>query len=570
MKRVATKSLSLWVLLGILHLLSPVRAQTCSTSEAGPGVALAPLPDRYHYVFVLDTSGSMMGLGDGKGRVIFPRVKTELKRFAEQLPPDSRITIQPFDAGPGPSRTFVLPAEKNALSRYVDTLEARGSQTYLYATLLKILEGIGHNRRPREAYNVYVFTDGQDNDPAPLTIQDVTRRYELQRGAYDWIFYISLGIPAPKDVITSLSKAPNARVLEAPPNQVPSLSEVILRPSALDLGNLWAKKEVQRDVQLESRGSVPTVGFSVEAPVLDRAGALLQVEPSRIPAGGTATLTFRLRNSDGLAPGAYQAWLCPKAPSETVVRPRGIPLRLAFHPPGAYTLVPVNVPETLQLRPGEKAALTYRLQGNAWAKEPLTVAVEAPKGLRASLNGQEGPVTLRPGEELKVAVENTGLGGGSTVRPSLQLTPPPGSILQTPSTLPPVTQPMTWWDWLRRYWWLFLIPLLFLGGFLWRWWQSQQPWGKGTFTTAPDKGCQEVSKPLKGAVDVGRLFGEERLEGLRLRLERRKPCLEDFPLGVEVKSDNYPVDARTPLEWGEVLKFYDSGKELGSLQINRK
>lgn len=115
MKRVATGSLIVWALWGILPLLSPIRAQTCSTSEAGPGVAPAPLPDRYHYVFVLDTSGSMMGLGDGKGRVIFPRVKMELKRFAEQLPPDSRVTIQPFDAGPGPSRTFVLPAEKDAL-----------------------------------------------------------------------------------------------------------------------------------------------------------------------------------------------------------------------------------------------------------------------------------------------------------------------------------------------------------------------------------------------------------------------------------------------------------------------
>ncbi|MDT7920423.1 MAG: vWA domain-containing protein [Meiothermus sp.] len=556
--------------MGILHLLSPVRAQTCFTSEAGPGVALAPLPDRYHYVFVLDTSGSMMGLGDGKGRVIFPRVKMELKRLAEQLPPDSRVTIQPFDAGPGPSRTFVLPAEKDALFRYVDSLEARGSRTYLYATLLKILEGIGQNRRPNEAYNVYVFTDGQDNDPAPLTIQDVTRRYELQRGVYDWIFYISLGIPAPKDVITSLSKAPNARVLEAPPNQVPSLSEVILRPSALDLGNLWDTREVRRDIQLESRGSVQTIGLGVEAPVLDRAGAFLQVEPSRVPASGTAALTLRLRNADGLAPGTYQAWLCPKAPSETVVRPQGIPLRLAFHPPGAYTLVPVNVPEALQLRPGEKAALTYRLQGNAWAKEPLTVALEAPKGLRASLNGQEGPVTLRPGEELKVAVENTGLGGGSTVRPSLQLTPPPGSTLQSPSALPPVTQPMTWWDWLRRYWWLFLIPLLLLGWLLWRWWQSQRPWGKGTFTTAPDRGCQDVEKPLKGAVDVGRLFGEDRLEGLVLRRHKGKLYLEDVPPEVEVKSGNYRARAREPLEWGEVLKFYDSGKELGSLRIDHK
>jgi hypothetical protein len=129
---------------------------------------------------------------------------------------------------------------------------------------------------------------------------------------------------------------------------------------------------------------------------------------------------------------------------------------------------------------------------------------------------------------------------------------------------------MTWWDWLRRYWWLFLIPLLLLGWLLWRWWQSQRPWGKGTFTTAPDRGCQDVEKPLKGAVDVGRLFGEDRLKGLVLRRHKGKPYLEGVPPEVEVKSGNYPVRARETLEWGEVLKFYDSGKELGSLRIDHK
>lgn len=69
---------------------------------------------------------------------------------------------------------------------------------------------------------------------------------------------------------------------------------------------------------------------------------------------------------------------------------------------------------------------------------------------------------------------------------------------------------------------------------------------------------------------MGRLFGEDRLEGLELRRHKGKPRLEGVPLGVEVKSGNYPVDAKATLEWGEVLKFYDSGKELGSLQINRK
>ncbi len=41
-----------------------------------------------------------------------------------------------------------------------------------------------------------------------------------------------------------------------------------------------------------------------------------------------------------------------------------------------------------------------------------------PQRLRATLNGQEGPVSLRPGEELRLALENAGLGGGNTATPT--------------------------------------------------------------------------------------------------------------------------------------------------------
>ncbi|WP_448376978.1 VWA domain-containing protein [Fervidobacterium sp.] len=561
----------LWVTLLLITLSQvQVAAQSCSPGTQSGTTATSPLPDRFHYIFVLDTSGSMMGLGDGKGRVIFPKVKAELKRFIERLPRESRVTLQTFDAGPGPTRTFVLPEEKEGLLRYVDGLEAKGSQTYLYVTLLKVLQEVERSRRPNEAVSIYVFTDGKDNDPAPLTMEDVVRKYKVVRGPYDWLFYISLGTPTPKEVVNAFQGQPNAQVLEMAPNQVPTLSEVLAKPSTLDLGNLWTSKEVQRDVRLEARGTLQAVRLQVQAPALDQAGALLEVEPIQIPGNGTSTLTFRLRNGESLSPGTYAAWLCLQVPENTVVRPQGIALKLAFHPPGEYALVPLEVPEALSLRPGEQAELVYKLQGNAWAKEPVSVAVEAPKGLKATLNGQEGPVSLLPGEELKVTLENTGLGAGNTVLPAFQVNAPEGSTVQGPPNLPQVTQPLSLWDWLVRFWWLWLPLLLLLLWLLWRWWQGSQPWGEGVFVSAPPN-CEQSKKPLKGIVDVGKLFGEERLEGVKISFRKGRAYLDRTPGSVKVEQGGFRVDDGERLEWEETITFRSSDKEeLGTLTIRNR
>jgi len=559
-------SLRLWALLFLL-IAPRAMVQSCQPGTETGATPVSALPERFHYVFVLDTSGSMMGLGDGKGRVIFPKVKAELKRFIERLPQESRVTLQTFDAGPGPTRTFTLPEEKEGLLRYVDGLEAKGSQTYLYATLLKVLQEVERSRRPNEAVSIYVFTDGKDNDPAPLTMEDVARKYKVVRGPHDWLFYISLGIPAPKEVVSALQGQPNAQVLEMAPNQVPTLSEVLAKPSTLDLGNLWTSKEVERDVRLEARGALQAVRLQVQAPALDQAGALLEVEPIQIPGNGTSTLTFRLRNGESLSPGTYAAWLCLQGPANTAVRPQGIALKLAFHPPGEYALVPLEVPETLSLRPGEQAELVYKLRGNAWAKEPVSVAVEAPKGLKATLNDQEGPVSLLPGEELKVTLENTGLGAGNTVLPAFQVNAPQGSTVQALPNLPQVTQPFGLWDWLMRLWWLWLLLFLLLLGLLWWWWQSRQPWGEGVFISAPPN-CEESKGPLKGIVDVGKLFKEERLEGVQISFRKGRAYLDRTPGNVKVEQEGLMVEDGEHLEWEEKITFRSSDKkELGTLTI---
>jgi len=294
------------------------------------------------------------------------------------------------------------------------------------------------------------------------------------------------------------------------------------------------------------------------------------VEPTQIPANRTSTLTFRLRNGESLPPGTYTAWLCPEVSEGAAVGFQEVSLKFSFHPPAEYTLVPFSAPETLSLRPGERAELVYKLQGNAWAKEPVSVAVEAPKGLKATLNDQEGPVSLLPGEELKVTLENTGLGGGNTALPTLRVSAPEGSTVQEPPSLPRVTQPLSLWDWLGRFWWLWLPLLLLLLWLLWRWWQSRQPWGEGVFISAPPE-CNESKEPLKGNVDVGKLFKEERLEGLKLRFKGNRIVLDSVPAEVDVRQSNLPVEPGEILDWDDKVTFLSrDGKELGTLSVHRK
>ena len=67
-------------------------AQLMADCRLPPG-----LPQRTRAVFVLDTSGSMRGLGDGKAD-IFSGVKASIDRYVQSQRPD-RVDLLTFDSG---------------------------------------------------------------------------------------------------------------------------------------------------------------------------------------------------------------------------------------------------------------------------------------------------------------------------------------------------------------------------------------------------------------------------------------------------------------------------------------
>ncbi|GIW44763.1 MAG: hypothetical protein KatS3mg077_2045 [Candidatus Binatia bacterium] len=555
--------------------LYPARARAGICDPSGPETssAAAPAaPKQYHYVFVVDTSRSMIGEGDGKGRVIFPRVKEEIRRFLERVPAGSKVTFQPFDRGPGPRVSFMLPGDDNQLQAYLDTLQAKGRDTYLYASLLEVLRSLPQD--PETATIVFLFTDGKDNDPGPLTMDDVTRAYKVRRGPYDWVYYFLLGLDVPEDVARATLGEEGWQVLSVPPNQVPQLLRVQATPNQLHLGNLLQEPVARRDLQLavEPERAVD-LKLRVVAPQLAAHGAALVVEPAKLSGGGAQSLNFRLLNPQQLPHGEYEAFVCVEAAEKsTALQPYPVPLKLAYHPPGEYRLAPLQDVAFLTLEKGGTATVAYRVEANPWANAPVSVSLpeQLPQGLELQLNGGTGPVSLMPGDQLQVSLTNQGLRATDALHLALPVTLPPGTTGAASLGLPGIVAPLSWWDWFWSWWWLWLLLLLALLWLLLRWWQARQPWATCIFTDLPD--CKDFPGALrgKGRVDLGKVVGHPLLNGIKVAWKGHGlPKVDSVPPGTELWTDDLPLEKSRSIEWDSevVVKRFD--QTVGKFSLRR-
>lgn len=553
---------NLKTLIWTLWLWLYVAANPCNL--AAPPSSLGPtnVPEKYRFIFVVDTSGSMMGRGDGKA-IIFPKVKEEILRFLGRIPEGSEIIIVPFHQGPQGEERFILPADKARAEAYIRTLQATGQNTWIYRTLVRVLDRLPQN--PNLATVIYIFTDGIDNDrTGPYRMRDVVERLKLKQGPYDWIYYVALGVSVPPEVKQGFAALPRTRVQEAQVGSVPQLGSYTVKPSTLQLGNLKLTPSAETTVLLEAQGTPGPLKVRVDDASLQEKGAFLQVTPPVLTAG-KHNLQFQLMGGQALPDGVYDAWLCLQAPEGTLVRPEALRIRFAHHPPAIYKLVPEQVPEQMNLRPGETGEALYRLEGNRWATEPATLEVITPKGLEARINGRPSPTQVAPGEKVVVAITNQALGAGQRGVPTLQLQAPTGAQVAGVPSFPLVVQPTTPLDWLMRLWPLLLLPLIAV----WWWWRSRQPWGECTFIGAPPE-CQEKTLHLKGKrVDLGTISGEEELKGLVLERSGDGAKITQLPTDLKVRVDNFSLEEGDTVSPGETLGIesrYDPNKRW-SLQL---
>ncbi|MCP2013190.1 hypothetical protein L1280_000318 [Deinococcus sp. HSC-46F16] len=353
----------------------------------------ASLPSRTRVVFVLDTSGSMRGIGDGQAD-IFGRVKAAVNGYVRSERPD-RVDLLTFDQGLRSRRGYAFPADRTRWNTDLAALRADGRNTYLYRSLG---EGLAPLQAGGYVTTVIVLTDGTDNDPAG----DWTAARALAafrgRGGLDTLHYVALGTPLPGDARAALRASGYARGVSLPVGEVPVLARV-------------APGTALRTVSDPARVSVPwpdgtpltlsaPAGVTLARPVVEGGQAALRVgrevapdtpallcAPPAAEGGLPRRALLRLAVGETAAPSAGAGASAPARPRQT---------GLLWLNPGADRA----------LGPGESVTLRYRLPAEL-ASEALSLRL--PPGLGGEV------WTLPGGREVAVQLTRVGEGAGAGV-----------------------------------------------------------------------------------------------------------------------------------------------------------
>jgi hypothetical protein len=567
-------------LLFLSGVLSPALAQECLPTSGSGG---AP-PEKFRYSFLVDTSGSMVGRGDGRA-VIFPKVQQEMARFVEGIRGDAEVWITTFDQGPRPTNRYTLPAEKDKLMASIRNLQALGNNTWLYRSMNQVFDGIPQDART--ANIIYIFTDGIDNDPNQPRVGSSLERYRLKQGPSDFIYYVALGQAVPQDIAAAFKAIPQACAISAALGTLPKFSTVFVEPTQIDLGNLKLNPgDKTVELEFQYNGDPVVLKVQVEGGV---GSANLRVSPDSITPG-VGQVRFSLENAGGLGDGLYPVNLRFTGPPGTVVSPAVVPVKLAYHPGALYRLVPVNVPATLNLGP-KPTSLTYRLEGNQWATEPIQINLKnLAQGLGVRFSGNPGPITVKPGESFSLDLSGKVSG---RFDPSFNAFIPAGARIELPG-LPRLAQQGAWPWWLLIPFLPFLVWLLFFrpkpepvlaparvpaAGFV-------NP-SRTVEAIAPPSLVKEVPRPVvlrepfakpsdpprvlelfgHDSVDLGELWKLPSLEGLRLMPIAGGAKVAGLPTGVSASNVDRIIKVGDVLKFGDILKLSSGGVVLGSILL---
>lgn len=317
-------------------------ALSCFFSVATAMTCVLPqtLPAKTRVVFILDTSGSMRGIGDGKAN-IFDAVKASMDEYIQEVKPD-QIELMTFSNGLKTRNSYQFPAQAAAWKTDLDALKANGNNTYLYRSMtaaLAPLEG-------REQYitNVFVLTDGIDNEPRRRTTAVSSLASFTGRGSFDRLTYIALGTDIPPLARRALRESDYASGVTLPVGQ---------RPKLIELAGVQVKTVTEPTLVLPYAAGTP-------------------IQLSHVPHVNLVESVVNAQQEVKLAvtsPTTVAALLCA-APESTWVAPRvrhtilrvALPLLANQHD----DLVLLNPGSRLQLVAGQGTILRY------WSRRPLT------------------------------------------------------------------------------------------------------------------------------------------------------------------------------------------------------
>lgn len=227
-----SRSLFMWLLINSLFItLFLFGSLSVQMSAAQPATSL----EVADYLFVIDTSGSMVGKPTGSGNVnIMPQVKEAIKKFLSSLPVGARVVLLPFDRQIHSQKEVVIKKEsdRGELKNYVDRLRAEGQVTWIYYALKEVVQKTKQLSEsavvPRKQI-ILVYTDGLNNGPDDFTLDDLIRLFKLHRGEEDFLLlhYITLGVGLPERDKQKLEATEGVKVNEEPKGEVTPIETVM-------------------------------------------------------------------------------------------------------------------------------------------------------------------------------------------------------------------------------------------------------------------------------------------------------------------------------------------------------
>jgi hypothetical protein len=151
------------------------------------------------WIFLIDTSQSMRGVGGGKN--IFQKVKEAVGDFVLESQTGDSITIYTFDRDVTPRVQTLIESDldKQDLAEVVSSLRADGIRTYTGLAIQKGLERTQDLRRrhhsEQRSVALVIFTDGVEDVrgiPHPTSIPSNVQLLP-KNAPFPFIFYVSLG-----------------------------------------------------------------------------------------------------------------------------------------------------------------------------------------------------------------------------------------------------------------------------------------------------------------------------------------------------------------------------------------
>lgn len=198
----------------------------------------------------------MRGLPVGSGAVdIFPQVKESLTSFLEELDVGVRVVVAPFADGLKGLQQFSVQTEADIqrIQEYVQSLEANGSETHVYDSLIEAFGVYRETAGEERIGGVIVYTDGLDNSPSGKSMADAMREFGLLRQRDDWIYYSTLGSELPPGDIAVLDSTTNVVYNDNPRGTVRPIR--IIQPvfPFLNFGNLLEAPGTARTMIFRTR-----------------------------------------------------------------------------------------------------------------------------------------------------------------------------------------------------------------------------------------------------------------------------------------------------------------------------